>query len=568
MGCAQKTGNGCNIVTLDKIDNTLESYGQFSRWAGGVDGIIEDSVLISKANPLLLQAIRDCNVPVAPKGEIEEKARLYRHAKNLMDGILSIDTHCDFPEQIYYHPEAGNDVGASRAPSQVSIEKMRQGHVAAEYMVVWIDPRYSNRLKAETMGSRPDVMWDFTDSMLGHFAQYGSECGIAACREDALRLKSEGKKAFFLCLENGYWIGNDLSQIQKLRDRGFTYITLSHWGDNQICHSSDRSEDPSKGLTDFGKDVVREMNRVGMVIDLSHTSYGTWREVLSLSRKPVVFSHSGAAAIYNHPRNVDDGTLLLLKKNGGVIQVPLVLSFLADKGKRDGVGIDEMLDHICHIVDLIGIDHVGIGLDFDGGGGGKGLNGINDAVNLTMALIQRGFSDGDIEKIWGGNYFRVLEEVQKPLDEDFGRFVPMALSDPFIVVSKASCELALLNSKGEVVKRCACACARNIGPKQVRGDNKTPEGIFKINELLFAKNIPHDFHDGKGPILGAYGPWFLRLDVPGFRDIGIHGTHLPESIGSRASEGCIRVRNEDILEIKSLVKVGTTVIILPEGERF
>ena len=161
-----------------------------------------------------------------------------------------------------------------------------------------------------------------------------------------------------------------------------------------------------------------------------------------------------------------------------------------------------------------------------------------------------------------------LGSAQTPQSEDFGRFVPMADSDPFIVVSKASCELVLLSSGGEVICRCGCACAVNMGPKKVRGDHKTPEGVFKINELLYAKNIPHDFHDGKGPIAGAYGPWFLRLDVPGFRDIGIHGTHLPQSIGTRATEGCIRVCNEDIIRIKSLVKVGTTVIILPEGEKF
>lgn len=152
--------------------------------------------------------------------------------------------------------------------------------------------------------------------------------------------------------------------------------------------------------------------------------------------------------------------------------------------------------------------------------------------------------------------------------QDFSKYRSQVDSAPFIVISKAELELVMLDDSCNVVKRCGISCAGNVGPKKVRGDHKTPEGKFKINELLKSDYIPHDFGDGKGPIKGAYGPWFLRLDVPGFRDIGIHGTHLPQSIGTRATEGCIRVKNEDILEIKSLVKVGTPVIILPEGERF
>ena len=150
--------------------------------------------------------------------------------------------------------------------------------------------------------------------------------------------------------------------------------------------------------------------------------------------------------------------------------------------------------------------------------------------------------------------------------QDYSEYLSQVDSTPFILVSKKDFTLTLVGDDGKAVKQYGCAIARNIGPKEKRGDHKTPEGKFKINELLNSKSIPHDFHDGKGPIVGAYGPWFLRLDVPGFRDIGIHGTHLPESIGTRATEGCIRLRNEDILDLKSRVKLGTTVIILPEGK--
>ena len=147
----------------------------------------------------------------------------------------------------------------------------------------------------------------------------------------------------------------------------------------------------------------------------------------------------------------------------------------------------------------------------------------------------------------------------------FAKYLGQVGRAPFIVVDKPSLTLTLVDAEGNVIKEYGCSVAKNFGPKQVRGDNKTPEGAFKINELLYAKGIPHDFGDGKGPIKDAYGPWFLRLDVPGFRDIGIHGTPFPESIGTRATEGCVRLRNEDIVDLKNRVKLGTWVIITPEA---
>ena len=146
----------------------------------------------------------------------------------------------------------------------------------------------------------------------------------------------------------------------------------------------------------------------------------------------------------------------------------------------------------------------------------------------------------------------------------FAKYLDQAEGAPFIVIDKQAFKLTLINPQGYPIKEYDIACAINLGPKKVRGDHKTPEGTFKINQLLNAKGLTHDFKDGKGPIKDAYGPWFLRLDVPGFWDIGIHGTPFPESIGTRATEGCIRLRNEDILDLKQQVKVGTPVIILPD----
>ena len=146
----------------------------------------------------------------------------------------------------------------------------------------------------------------------------------------------------------------------------------------------------------------------------------------------------------------------------------------------------------------------------------------------------------------------------------FAKYLGQVDSTPFIVIDKQAFKLTLVDEAGQPIKEYGISCAINFGPKKVRGDHKTPEGTFKINELLNAKGLSHDFKDGKGPVKDAYGPWFLRLDVPGFRDIGIHGTPFPESIGTRATEGCIRLRNEDILDLKPRIKLGTVVIILPD----
>ena len=147
----------------------------------------------------------------------------------------------------------------------------------------------------------------------------------------------------------------------------------------------------------------------------------------------------------------------------------------------------------------------------------------------------------------------------------YAQYLNQADSTPFIVIDKQALTLTLVDSAGCAIKQYGIACAVNYGPKKARGDHKTPEGTFKITQLLYAKGLSHDFRDGKGPVKDAYGPWFLRLGVPGFIDIGIHGTPFPESIGSRATEGCIRMRNDEVTDLKNRVKVGTTVIILPDA---
>jgi len=346
----------------------------------------------------------------------ESKEALVSHAIELMDRIDVLDTHCDFPEVRFYHPERGYDIAAHDAKNQVTIPKMKKGHMSAIFMAAWMDP-IGAQTDSAVLAKAPAYLWDFMDKTDAHFMAYPELCGLARTSAEIKALKKEGKIAFIYGLENAFWAGNDLENLKKIKERGFTYITLTHWGDNQVCHSCDQSADPSLGLTQYGRKFVAEMNRLGLIIDLSHTSAGTWKDVLEVSKAPVVFTHSGSAAVFPHQRNVDDETLRLLAANGGVIQVPLVQSFLA-KDNFAKVGLSEMLDHIDHIVKVAGIDHVGIGMDFEGGGGGYGFYSADQAVNLTVALIERGYSDQDIEKIWGGNFLRVMDQVQALVPAD------------------------------------------------------------------------------------------------------------------------------------------------------
>jgi len=399
-----------NIGNVKTVASLPADYEKMSLYAETLDGfVLEEGQQIDSLFRIVLE---DCNIPVASADSIKAKALLFRHAKKLMDGIVSIDSHCDFPERRYYHPDYGCDFGTTRCNSRFTLGKMRQGHISGVCMAVWMDPSEAGQLDSAAIAAAPDSLWRFIGAMHEHFSKFGDRCGIARNRKEAETLQAQGKKFVMYALENGHWIGNDLSNIGKLADMGFVYITLSHQKDNQICNSCTKSADSSVGLSDFGREVVKEMNRKGIMIDLSHTSYGTQREVIELSSAPVIYTHSNCTALYDNSRNVDDQTMKLLAAKGGVVQINMFPGFMGPKETRNQIGVKDFVEHICHVVETVGIDHVGVGCDFDGGGRGVGLNGANDAVNLTMKLIERGFSDEDIEKIWGGNFFRVLDAVQ------------------------------------------------------------------------------------------------------------------------------------------------------------
>ena len=331
------------------------------------------------------------------------KAAIYKRAKILMDSILTLDGHGDLP-CVY---EDGYELGV-RQRNQVSLQKMEEGHLSSRVLISYLRQK---GLDEESSAKAFAYCDGLIDEILADIEKNKAWCGLARTQEDAIRLKAEGKKAFFLGIENGYGIGNDLRNVEYYARRGVVYITLSHLYDNAICHSSTHSADTTLGLTPFGREVVKEMNRCGILVDVSHTSSGTFWDCIELSSAPVICSHSGAKAVFRHDRNLTDQQLRALAAKGGLVMVYIVPDYMNPK-KADAT-LDDFMDHLLHCIKMAGIDHVGISCDFDGGGGGWGLNGDNDVINITVRLLEAGFSNQDIAKLWSDNFFHVLEAARQ-----------------------------------------------------------------------------------------------------------------------------------------------------------
>lgn len=331
------------------------------------------------------------------------KADTFQMAKDIHSRILSIDTHTDTP--LWF--SGGYSVGL-RKNNMVSIQKMEEGKLDAQFLAAFIGQKEcddaSSRIAVEKTTKLIESIYDEVE-------KYKDNCGIAITGEDLVRLKNAGKKAFFIGIENGYGIGKDLKNIEKYKKMGVNYITLCHSYDNDICHSSTHTADSTKGLTKYGIEVVKEMNRLGIMVDVSHAGEASFWDVIKYSKKPIIASHSGAKACYSNDRNLTDEQLRALAKNGGVAQVCIFASYV--NKDRNAASVCDVAEHIDHIIKVAGIDHVGVGSDFDGGGGVLGCNGDNDMINLTMKLIEKGYKEEDLRKIWGGNLLRVMKQVQE-----------------------------------------------------------------------------------------------------------------------------------------------------------
>jgi membrane dipeptidase len=335
---------------------------------------------------------------------------------------------------------------------RVDLPRMKEGGLDAIFFAV-----YLGQGDRDVEGNKRVVARAFQIFEAIHKAVEANQdvAEIAVNPDDAYRLEAAGKRAIYIGIENGYAIGNDLSLLEKYFDKGARYITLCHSRNNDICDSStDRNGPEHHGLSDFGRKVVREMNRLGMIVDISHTSDETFYDVIECSKAPIMASHSCARALCDSPRNLNDDMLKALTENGGVIQICILGAYvkprkpnpardkaieelraeygnpqdlsqerrsemfskweeITRKYPQSDATVADVVDHIDHVVKLIGIDHVGIGTDFDGGGGLEGCNDVSEMGNITLELVKRGYTEDQIRKIWGGNFMRVFREVQR-----------------------------------------------------------------------------------------------------------------------------------------------------------
>ena len=329
------------------------------------------------------------------------EAQLYQAAKEVHAKILSIDSHCDTPMLF-----SEGYILEERSPhALVDLHKMNEGALDVVTMVAYIKQGARDEASLATATATACALLQGIEERV---AANSTNVAITDNPTELQRLKNECKKVIMLGIENGYAIGNDIANIERFRRRGVVYMTLCHNGDNDICDSA-RGVGEHGGLSEFGLRVVAEMNRVGMLIDLSHAAESTFYATLQASTQPVVCSHSSCRALCNHPRNLTDDQMRALAAKGGVVQVTMYSGFLCEEGTAT---LDHFMCHLQHAIDVAGIDHVGIGTDFDGDGGVVGCADASQLRNVTRELLRRGFSLSEIEKIWGGNWLRVMHEVQ------------------------------------------------------------------------------------------------------------------------------------------------------------
>ncbi|WP_411030806.1 dipeptidase [Spongiimicrobium sp. 3-5] len=399
----------------------------------------------------------------------KDNETMEQKAQRIHEKVITLDTHNDinvknFTDSINY---------SQNLDTQVNLPKMKAGGLDVSWLIVYTG---QDSLNAEGYAkAKENAMAKFKaiHRLCEEFAP--NEMALALTSDDVRNIHAQGKKVAMIGVENAYPIGLDISNFEKYHEMGARYVSLSHNGHSQFSDSNTGEEDDiwlHNGLSELGKDAVKEMNRLGIMIDISHPSKEAILQTIALSKAPVIASHSSARALCDHSRNLDDEMLLLLKENGGVVQTvafsaylntekhnqraaymktvhqkvadslniewhersalgtlndqqkeaylenyPKVLSIAEDliKNREDvpaAVNVSDFVDHIDYMVKLIGLEHVGISSDFDGGGGIEGWSDASETFNVTLELVKRGYSEEEIAKLWGGNLLRVLDEVQ------------------------------------------------------------------------------------------------------------------------------------------------------------
>lgn len=337
------------------------------------------------------------------------EAKLYAEAKAFHDAHIVLDSHCDTP---MFFPQ-GVDFGTRDPHLLVDLHKMDDGRQAAVTMVAYLEQPKEGKTFAEIAPFPVEGPKAYADLIFNKIndivSAHPNRLALAATPQQLLQNKRAGKHTIMLGIENGQAIEDNLDNIDHFAQRGIVYITLCHNGDNQICDSA-RGNHTWGGVSPFGRQVIERMNRLGIMVDLSHGGEQSFYDALELSSKPIVCSHSSCRALCDHPRNLTDDQMRQLALKGGVMQVTAYHGFLS---LNDDASIATFMQHLNHAVEVMGIDHVGIGTDFDGDGGVPGLADSSDLMNLTRHLLMQGYTTTDIEKLWGGNWLRVMAEVQK-----------------------------------------------------------------------------------------------------------------------------------------------------------
>lgn len=365
-----------------------------------------------------------------------DEAAEFQKAKDVHRRVLTLDTHCDTP---MFFPQ-GVEFGRRDPRILVDLHKMSDGRQDAVTMAAYLPQpkmgetfsskidlagimRYNPRLAEKyvsnlstTVGVSAtsispahyaDLIFDKIEEIVKANQRYLS---IARRPSDLYEDKRKGRKSILFAIENGLALEHDLANVKHFAQRGVTYITLCHNGDNDLCDSA-RGCKTHGGVSDFGEKAIREMNRCGIIVDLSHAAEKSFWDALDISAKPIVCSHANCRALCDHPRNLTDDQLRALAQKGGVAHITLYHGFLRKEGGE--ATVLDAIAHLEHAIRVMGIDHVGIGTDFDGDGGVRGFADSSEVIAFTRRLLQRRYSERDIEKIWGGNWLRVMASVQR-----------------------------------------------------------------------------------------------------------------------------------------------------------
>ena len=402
------------------------------------------------------------------------EAGLFEKARAIHEKVITIDTHNDinisnFKDSLNY---------TMNLNTQVNIPKMEEGVLDVSWFIVYTGQGELNAEGYKSAHENAMSKFDAIHKLVNEFAP--EKIGLATSSKEVRKLVNAGKLVAMIGVENAYPIGEDLENIEKFYNLGARYMSLSHNGHSQLSDSNTGEENDEwlhNGLSELGKEAVVEMNRLGMMIDVSHPSKEAIKQMFELSKAPLIASHSSARALCNHSRNLDDELLLLFKEHGGVVQTVAFSAYINTekhnafdtaqtgiykrlgnkmgfevlphdsirnlsedlrkvydvgfekvteaaapeieilKNKLPPVNVADFVDHIDYIVNLIGIDHVGISSDFDGGGGIEGWKDASETFNVTLELVKRGYTEEEIAKLWGGNLLRVMDEVQAVAEE-------------------------------------------------------------------------------------------------------------------------------------------------------